>query len=163
MENTIFGLELQGEEHGKALHEADAILSTLDLQDFADAYPDELSEGMRQRVALCRALLIKPRLLLLDEPMSSLDIEARLRAEDLIRSFTHSTNAITVLVTHDLDEAIAVADEVILLTSRPARIKGSWRLDFRRDTDDGRTIREAVGFKEFLSDVVTRIFEAHEE
>ncbi len=161
LENSIVGMEILGDKSGETLRRARALLTTLGLHGFEDAYPETLSEGMRQRVALCRALLIRPQLLLLDEPMSSLDVEAKLIVEDMVRLYTHSEMATTVLVTHDLDEAIAMADVLVLLTSRPASVRGSWRLTFRKQTDNGRTIREGPEFKAFLSDLVNRILESN--
>lgn len=162
LQNAVFGLELESGRLAEGKERAIQLLDQLGLGDFLDAYPDSLSEGMRQRVALCRALVFRPEVLLLDEPLSSLDLEARLAAEGIIRSYTQSSSVVTVIVTHDLDEAIAVADKLVLLTSRPAQIKGSWDLTFKKATDDGIAVRREPQFKAFVSDLVNQILGTHE-
>ena len=87
-------------------------------------YPHQLSGGMRQRAALIRTLVLEPELLLLDEPFSALDYQTRLAVCDDISSIIKSTHKTAILITHDLSEAISVADRVIILTSRPGRMKG---------------------------------------
>ncbi len=162
LENTLLGSEIAGHSPRAGKTRAFDLIARLGLSGFENSYPDALSEGMRQRVSLCRALLVNPQLLLLDEPLSALDLEARLAAEDLIRTFTREHASATVLVTHDLDEAIAIADELILLSRRPAKIRRSWHLSFKKDGDDGRSIRRGPEFQGFVADLTNYILQTHE-
>jgi NitT/TauT family transport system ATP-binding protein len=162
LQNAVFGLEIDDGKSTEGKLRAIQLLSDLGLAEFLNAYPNSLSEGMRQRVALCRALVFEPEVLLLDEPLSSLDLEARLTAEDFIRTYTRSNRVITIIVTHDLDEAIALADDLVLLTSRPAQIRMSWDLTFKSSIDSGIAIRSDPQFKAFVSDLVNQILGAHE-
>ncbi|CAB4739001.1 MAG: ATP-binding cassette domain-containing protein [Actinobacteria bacterium] len=97
-------------------------LAQVGLSDAANRYPWQLSGGMQQRVAIARALVVKPRLLLLDEPFASVDAHIRLELEDLVAHLVQQNNVTTILVTHDVDEAIYMADRVITLTNSPATV-----------------------------------------
>ena len=122
--NAELGLEIQkklNDGSKKKLHE---MLNTYGLEAFKNSRPSELSGGMRQRAALVRTLALEPDLLLLDEPFSALDYQTRLAVCDDISSIIKSTHKTAILITHDLSEAISVADRVIILTSRPGRMKG---------------------------------------
>lgn len=99
------------------------LLEKYGLIDFKDKYPRELSGGMRQRVALIRTLALDPKILLLDEPFSALDFQTRLKVCDDISDIITKEKKTAVLVTHDISEAISMADKVIILTKRPAKIK----------------------------------------
>ena len=99
------------------------LLEKYGLLEFKDKYPRELSGGMRQRVALIRTLALNPKLLLLDEPFSALDFQTRLKVCDDISNIITKENKTAILVTHDISEAISLADKVIVLTKRPATIK----------------------------------------
>ena len=99
------------------------LLSTYGLKDFIYSYPDELSGGMRQRVALIRTLAMNPDILLLDEPFSALDYQTRLAVSDDVYKIIKQEKKSAIIVTHDLSEAISMADKVIVLSERPSRIK----------------------------------------
>ena len=99
------------------------LLEKYGLKDFKNKYPKELSGGMRQRVALIRTLALNPKILLLDEPFSALDFQTRLNVCDDISSIISKEHKTAILVTHDISEAISLADKVIVLTNRPAKIK----------------------------------------
>ena len=101
----------------------DQILKKYGLYDFKNHYPKELSGGMRQRVALLRTLALDPDILLLDEPFSSLDYQTKITVQDDIYKIIKDAQKTTLLVTHDITEAIAMADRVIVLTKRPSTIK----------------------------------------
>jgi NitT/TauT family transport system ATP-binding protein len=111
------------------------MMQTLGLQGFESHYPALLSGGMRKRVALGRTLLADPETLLLDEPFSALDAQLRIILQNELLSLVAARHITVVLVTHDLDEAIAMADRVIVMTSRPARVKLDKPVPIKRPRD----------------------------
>lgn len=123
LQNAVLGIELYRKVKRDDLERARQMLARYGLGAVADAYPHSLSGGMRQRVALTRTLLVDPTLVLLDEPFSALDYETRLALEDDVMALREQNGTSVVLVTHDIEEAIAVSDRVILLGGRPARIE----------------------------------------
>lgn len=123
LNNSLLGLEID-----KALTKENKeytlnLLETYGLKDFINSYPENLSGGMRQRVALIRTLATKPDILLLDEPFSALDYQTRLSVSDDVYNILKKEKKSAIIVTHDLAEAISVADRIIVLTKRPAVIK----------------------------------------
>lgn len=122
-ENAYLGLEIQKKKTKENLEYVDGLLRQYGLEKFLDAYPRQLSGGMRQRAALIRTLALKPKILLLDEPFSALDYQTRLYVSDDIHSIIKKTKKTAILVTHDISEAISMSDRVIVLTKRPAKIK----------------------------------------
>ncbi len=106
------------------------MLKTYGLYKFKDAKPSQLSGGMRQRAALIRTLALEPKLLLLDEPFSALDYQTRLTVGDDIGSIIRGENKTALLVTHDLSEAVSLADRVIVLSKRPGTIKNIITIQF---------------------------------
>ncbi|MCD8054914.1 MAG: ABC transporter ATP-binding protein [Lachnospiraceae bacterium] len=132
-ENVILGLEMQHQCTEENLQFVRQMLTAYGLADFADAKPSALSGGMRQRAALIRTMAIRPELLLLDEPFSALDYQTRLEVADDIGSLIVQSGKTAILVTHDLSEAISLADRVIVLTRRPAEIRCILPLDFEEE------------------------------
>ncbi|MCD8078478.1 MAG: ABC transporter ATP-binding protein [Lachnospiraceae bacterium] len=132
-ENAILGLEMQHQCTEENLQFVRQMLTAYGLADFADAKPSALSGGMRQRAALIRTMAIRPDLLLLDEPFSALDYQTRLEVADDIGSLIIQSGKTAILVTHDLSEAISLADRVIVLTRRPAEIRCILPLDFEEE------------------------------
>ena len=127
-QNVLLGLQIRGtvkQGIGRVTH----LLRTYGLYDFRNQYPSELSGGMRQRAALIRTLAVDPKLLLLDEPFSALDYQTRLALGDEISAIIRSERKTALFVTHDIAEAISIADRVILLTKRPATVKHSLTID----------------------------------
>jgi NitT/TauT family transport system ATP-binding protein len=123
-QNVILGLQVRGKvRQGSA--RAAQLLKTYGLYDFRNQYPSELSGGMRERAALIRTLAVDPKLLLLDEPFSALDYQTRLALGDEISAIIRSEKKTALFVTHDIAEAISIADRVILLSKRPAVVKHS--------------------------------------
>jgi ABC-type nitrate/sulfonate/bicarbonate transport system ATPase subunit len=123
IDNVAFGLQMRGVAKRERHERAAALLATVGLQGFERHYPVQLSGGMRQRVALARALIMEKPVLLMDEPFGALDAQTKIvMQEELLRIFdqTHKT---IIFVTHAIDEAILLGDEVIVMTSRPGRIK----------------------------------------
>jgi len=124
LENVAFGLETRGVGRAERHDRARAFIASVGLAAFADAFPHQLSVGMRQRVGIARAFLADPQLLLMDEPLGSLDAQTRLLLqEELLRLWTRSRSAI-VYVTHDIEEAVLLGDRVLVLTGRPGRLQG---------------------------------------
>lgn len=121
--NIILGLEIRHQLTPSKKELADQMLVTYGLDKFRNARPSQLSGGMRQRAALIRTLLLKPELLLLDEPFSALDYQTRLNVSDDIGKILKKENKPAILVTHDIGEAISMADRVVILSKRPAVVK----------------------------------------
>jgi NitT/TauT family transport system ATP-binding protein len=120
--NIMLGLEIKIEETEEKQEFLENLLTKYGLIDFRNNYPYELSGGMRQRIALIRTLAIQPSLLLLDEPFSALDYQTRLMVSDDVYQIIKDTNTSAILVTHDISEAIAMSDKIIVLSKRPASI-----------------------------------------
>jgi sulfate transport system ATP-binding protein len=114
-DNVAFGLRVRGVEPKVARGRAEELLSKVGLAGFERRWPDELSGGQRQRVALARALAAEPRFLLLDEPFGALDAKVRAELRDWLRRLHDDVGATTILVTHDQEEALAVADRVVVI------------------------------------------------
>ncbi len=129
-ENACLGLELKDIKDTDALEYVNNLLKKYELYDFKDEYPDNLSGGMRQRLALIRTLAIKPNILLLDEPFSKLDVETRKNISDDVFKIIKELKITAILITHDIEEALSLSDDVILLTKRPGRIKAIYKLNF---------------------------------
>ena len=139
-DNVALGLTLSGMERGKALAEAEAWLARLGLTDFADRFPRRLSGGQRKRVALAQVLAMKPRLILMDEPFASLDAIVRARIVRDVVGLVERQRISVLLVTHDLEEALSLSDEVYLLSQGPrARITEHYTVPIPRPRDPVRS------------------------
>ncbi|WP_312111114.1 ABC transporter ATP-binding protein [Pantoea septica] len=121
-DNVGLGLQIRGESKQAAQTRIDAMLRRVGLQDFARAWPHQLSGGMAQRAALARALVNHPRLLILDEPLGKLDSLTRLRMQQEIVDLWQEQKFTTLMVTHDVEEALVMANRVAVFSSRPARV-----------------------------------------
>jgi NitT/TauT family transport system ATP-binding protein len=121
-DNVAFGLRAQGVRQSERRLRANKLLTDVGLIEYAGKLPRELSGGMRQRVAIARTLVLNPQVLLLDEPFSSLDYQTRRVMQRYLLAMWHHAQATVVLVTHDLDEAIMLADQVVLMSGSPGRI-----------------------------------------
>lgn len=119
VENLMLALRNLGKKPKEAREAALELLSNVGLKSFADFKPAQLSGGMRQRVALARALAISPRLLMLDEPFSALDVQTRRLMQNYLLQVWERTSSTVLLVTHDLDEALALADRIVLMGTEP--------------------------------------------
>lgn len=129
--NVLLGLEAKGLLNEESRAYAMELLERYGLGEFRRHYPRQLSGGMRQRAALVRTLAFRPELLLLDEPFSALDYQTRLILEDEVRSIIKSIGCTAVLVTHDISEAIAMGDRVLVFSGRPARVKKEFAVDIK--------------------------------
>jgi NitT/TauT family transport system ATP-binding protein len=124
LDNVLLQADLRGKTRSNHLDRARHLLQMVGLESFASHYPRELSGGMRQRVALCRALLHEPALLLLDEPFGAVDALTREQLNVDVSSICQVSNVTTMMVTHDINEAVFMADRVVVMTSRPGTVAG---------------------------------------
>lgn len=121
-QNVEYGLKLHGVGRSERRKISDDILKSVGLADFADRYPKDLSGGMKQRVAIARTLINKPRVVLMDEPFGALDPQTRWGMQSLLLDISRAENNTIVFVTHDVSEAVYLADTIYVLSHRPARI-----------------------------------------
>lgn len=128
--NITVGLEIKGKITNEQKEKIDELLKKYGLYDFKNSYPNELSGGMRQRVALIRTLVLNPSILLLDEPFSALDAQTKIAVNEDVFNIVSKENKSVILVTHDIAEAIAFCDKVIVLSSRPSSIKKTHIIKF---------------------------------
>ena len=136
LDNVLAGLEFAGVEHGEAKARALDWLGRVGLSGFEERYPHELSGGMRKRVALAQILILDPRLLLMDEPFSALDIQTRQLMENELLDLWSADRKSVFFITHDLEEAIALSDRVIVLSAGPATHPiGEYAIDLPRPRD----------------------------
>jgi NitT/TauT family transport system ATP-binding protein len=129
LQNVLLGLEMRRPPLAEAMETAREYLNRFGLDGFENAYPRTLSGGMRQRVALIRTLIIDPDVLLLDEPFSALDYQTRLYLEGVLMEAVQTFRKTVVLVTHDIDEAVALSKRVIVLSGRPSKVKNTYDID----------------------------------
>ena len=123
LENALIGLKIKHQDTKENINKVIKLLTKYGLKDFIDKYPNNLSGGMKQRVALIRTLATNPAILLLDEPYSALDYQTRLALSDDLYKIIKEEKKSAILITHDIAEAISLSDKVIVLSKRPAKIK----------------------------------------
>ncbi len=151
--NVLLGLEVQNNVNDDTKRYAKLLLEKYGLLEFANSYPSQLSGGMRQRVALIRTLAINPEIMLLDEAFSALDYQTRLVVADEVKRIIHRENKTAVLVTHDIAEAISMADRVVVLTKRPGRIKNTHSIKLTCQEKTPIKCREAPEFKDYFNEI----------
>jgi NitT/TauT family transport system ATP-binding protein len=144
-DNAAFGLRRQGADPTQIRDRVDYALDFMGLTSFADAYPAQLSGGMRQRVCIARTLVLKPRLLLLDEPFGALDQQTRLLMGDEVLRLWRETGATVVLITHALDEAAMLSDRVGVMSARPGRFIDMVETGWPRERDSRIVSEEGFG------------------
>jgi NitT/TauT family transport system ATP-binding protein len=132
LENVAAGPRYRGVSGREARKQARDWIARVGLAGFEDRYPHQLSGGMRKRVALAQSLITEPRILLMDEPFSALDVQTRTLMENELLALWSLTSSSVVFVTHDLEEAIALADRVTVITAGPGTVKGTYEVDLPR-------------------------------
>ena len=140
--NVILGMELRFEGRSKAemRDKAASLLRLVGLQDDMQKYPSMLSGGERQRVAIARALSVEPEIILMDEPFSALDLNTRHRMRAEIVRIWQETGKTVIFVTHDIDEALVLADRILLLSNKPTKVLETIALDEPRPRDIGASV-----------------------
>ena len=149
-DNVVFGLEIGHKKTKENEEYVKQLLIKYGLYDFKDKYPNQLSGGMRQRVALIRTLAIKPKILLLDEAFSALDYQTRIMVTNDIFKILKNENMTAVIVTHDISEAISMSDRVIVLSKRPAIVKQIHTIDFEMENRNPINCRESSKFSKYF-------------
>jgi len=162
LENVAFGLRLRGMRAGERAAAARSMLDLVDLVGFERHHVWELSGGMKQRVSLARALAADPKTLLMDEPFGALDAMTREQMQTLLLKVWRSTGKQMVLVTHDIEEAVFLASDLVMLSARPARLASRIALDFGRRFAAGepaRRIKSEPAFIDRREQVLSWLFE----
>jgi NitT/TauT family transport system ATP-binding protein len=144
IENVAFPLEAAGMGKAERLARAGALVRLVGLEGFENRYPAELSGGMRQRTALARNLAFEPKILLMDEPFASLDEQTRLLLGDKLLQIQAALNQTTLLITHNIAEAVQLSDRVLVMTYRPGRVKQIVKIDLPRPRTS-----EIIGSEQF--------------
>ena len=159
-DNVSFGLKLHGVSASERRASALELLRKVGLSDAANKRPDELSGGMRQRAALARALAMHPKVLLMDEPFAALDIQTRAKMQGHLLDTWRASGASVLLVTHSIEEALALADRIVVFTARPGRIKEIVPVDLPRPRSmrDPQIIALQQQLADLLADEVDRAF-----
>jgi NitT/TauT family transport system ATP-binding protein len=151
LDNVVFGLEVQGKSKRAARERADGLIRLVGLAGFEQHYPHELSGGMRQRANLARALTIDPDVLLMDEPFAALDAQTReLMQSELLRIWRAQRKTV-LFVTHQIDEAVYLADRVVVMTSQPGQVKAVLDVDIPRPRD--LSVKRTPPFLELVDEI----------
>ncbi|AJY45467.1 ABC transporter ATP-binding protein [Martelella endophytica] len=160
-DNVAFGRRIAGSVRSNFEPEVNAMLEMVGLTDFRNAYPSQLSGGMRQRVGIARALIMQPRALLMDEPFGALDAQTRLTMQELLLSIWQKHKITVVFVTHDIDEAILLADRICVMSARPAHIAREIAITLPRPRSiDDLTSPEFVAYK---AEIMHEMRHAHQQ
>ncbi|MEG2893625.1 MAG: ABC transporter ATP-binding protein [Clostridium sp.] len=150
-ENITLGLEVTKSVNPSNLDKVNQMLLKYGLAGFKDYYPNQLSGGMRQRAALIRTLALSPEILLLDEPFSAIDYQTRLAVSNEIYKIIKEEKKTSIMVTHDISEAISLSDRVIVISKRPATVKKIYDIKLTVKNRTPLTSREAPEFKDYFN------------
>ncbi|MCX6024176.1 MAG: ABC transporter ATP-binding protein [Chloroflexi bacterium] len=150
-QNIAFGLELAGLDREETDRRVDYYLEVMNLTKWKDARPSQLSGGMRQRVAIARSLAVEPEVLLLDEPFGALDAHTKTLMQDFLLDVWRRTGTTVLMVTHDVEEAIVLAQRIYVLSSHPGRIKQEIAVPF--GPDRGPAIRRNMRFLDLRDEI----------
>ncbi|WP_111858466.1 ABC transporter ATP-binding protein [Acinetobacter sp. CFCC 10889] len=135
IENVAFGLKMKGIAQSKRLKQAQCMIDLVGLSGFEQKFPAELSGGMQQRVEIARVLINQPKVLLMDEPFGALDAQTRIRMQQLLLDIWQDIQTTVLFITHDIDEALFLADRVLIMSHRPGQIIEEIPLNFSRPRD----------------------------
>jgi NitT/TauT family transport system ATP-binding protein len=153
--NIAWGLEVQDFPKARIEETVGRYLEMMGLADFRNHYPAELSGGMKQRTALARVLAFDPKVLLMDEPFGALDAQTREQMQEELMNLWERTRKTVVFVTHDIDEAVFLADRVVVLTARPARIREEVKIDLPRPRDiEVRKSVKLLEYRNYIWDLI---------
>jgi NitT/TauT family transport system ATP-binding protein len=152
-DNVTIGLEVRGTPSREAAGIAQGLIEAYGLKGFEEAYPSSLSGGMRQRVAFMRTLAFSPEVILLDEPFSALDSQTRLILQSDVMRIIRERQCSVVLVTHDVGEAITMADRIVVITSRPGRVKAVHAVDIAPELRHPLKIRTLPRFNQLFETI----------
>lgn len=152
LDNALLGLELKKIKTKENIEYVKSLLNMYGLKDFLYKYPEELSGGMKQRVALIRTLGIKPDILLLDEPFSALDYQSRLAVSKDVYEIIKKEKKTVVMITHDIAEAISLSDRIIVLSKRPCSVKNIYEIKLTNKSDPIKN-RQAPEFSKYYEDI----------
>jgi NitT/TauT family transport system ATP-binding protein len=163
-QNVAFGLSIRGVPTARRREIARQVLARVGLSSAFNARPDELSGGMRQRVAVARALAMQPKVLLMDEPFAALDVQTRSKMQGFLLDVWEVSGASVLFVTHHIDEAVALADRIVVFTARPGRVKAIVPVDTPRPRDPSapNSLALRVELTKLLRDEVDRAFAEQE-
>ena len=152
IDNVSFPLEISGVKRAERHAKARELIELVGLSGFEDAYPDEMSGGMRQRANIIRTMIYEPKVILMDEPFGPLDAQTRTKLQDLLLSLWERLNVTIVFITHDLHEAICLGDRIVLLSARPGRVARIERVPLPRPRDVFR-IHDSPAFRELYDNL----------
>ena len=158
IDNVIFGLGINGKPEKENKKRAMEYLETVGLKDFANSYPHELSGGMKQRVAIIRSIINDSKSLLMDESFSALDVQTKHKLQKQIYKICQEKNKTIIFVTHDIDEAVFLSDEIVVFSKGPGRIKKIFenKMEHPRDRDDQE-------FEDLVREITREIGELEDE
>ena len=158
IDNVVFGLGINGKPEKESKERAMEYLESVGLKDFANSYPHELSGGMKQRVAIIRSIINDSKSLLMDETFSALDVKTKHKLQKQIHEICQKQNKTIIFVTHDIDEAVFLSDEIIVLSRRPGRIKKIFEIKLEHPRN-----RDSEEFKDLISEITQEIGELEDE
>ena len=152
LDNALLGLKINHQDTIENKKYVNDLLDNYGLMSFKNKYPDELSGGMRQRVALIRTLALKPDILLLDEPFSALDYQTRLMVSKDVYEIIKKEKKTVIMITHDIAEAVSLADRIIVFTKRPGTVKRIYDMEFSNKSDP-ISKRSSKEFNDYYSNI----------
>ncbi|MDO5860576.1 ABC transporter ATP-binding protein [Methanobrevibacter sp.] len=158
IDNVIFGLDINGQPEKESRKRAMKYLESVGLKDFAKRHPHELSGGMKQRVAIIRSIINDSKSLLMDETFSALDVQTKHKLQKQVLDICQENNKTILFVTHDIDEAVFLSDEVIVLSRRPGRIKKIFKIKLEHPRN-----REDKEFNDLVSEITQEIAKLEDE
>ncbi|MBR6024021.1 MAG: ABC transporter ATP-binding protein [Methanobrevibacter sp.] len=158
IDNVIFGLGINGKPEKENKKRAMEYLESVGLKDFAERYPHELSGGMKQRVAIIRSIINDSKSLLMDESLSALDVQTKHKLQKQIYKICQEENKTILFVTHDIDEAVFLSDEIVVLSRRPGTIKKIFEIKLKHPRN-----RDDQEFKDLVSEITEEIAEFEDD